>query len=646
MMQVGFTVLAREDDVDFNFHGRRPGDGSALVTFAADHGGCAALMGRLYYRDELLSRLRRDGAQGEYCSNAALALAVWRRWGDAGVERLEGDFCLLIWDTASNLLIAARDPLGGYPLFWVRHADRFAVGTAMGPLLELLPQRRLNLDFLAEYLARPALAIQERASPECVWEAIQRVAAGCVVQMHIATGAVKCLRAWNWLERMVDPGSAQIEEIAGQFAQRFRPAVRERIQGLTASRLSGGMDSTAVSLTARDCLRASGQTPLHTLSIVYPRLETLAGEIPYIEAALADQPDIVSHKIVGDELLTYDSFEDPPDHDEPFPGLFDMARERVLIDTAAQAGVQTILTGHGGDDMLEVPPFHITELLRTGRLWAAWRDASRWAAARNVDPWVLFYRFGVANLLPMRLRGGMRALVNRGLVDWKHQGEGSIAPWIRPRFARTHHLYERGLRNLRWLYASCRPVSLSLALASIQAHVGDCCRWSLAAPRGIAIAHPFTDPRLLCLGLGIAVRFRQEPGTHKPLLASALGDVLPEKIRKRRAKGHFNEVYYRGLARRLPTLEKLINQPAIDELGLFDGQMLMQCLRQTALGIEHSTAGSMRLDLTLSAIAWLSTAERWRASMVPPVETVRITRDTLRAAAGWRPAAPMPSIAP
>ena len=172
------------------------------------------------------------------------------------------------------------------------------------------------------------------------------------------------------------------------------------------------------------------------------------------------------------------------------------------------------------------------------------------------------------------------------------------------------------------LYASCRPVALSLMLAALKAHNGDTCRWYMAAPRGIVMAHPFLDPRLVQLGLGIKLRFRQEPGRQKPILAHALRDVLPAAIRDRRGKGHFNEIYYAGLARHLPTLETLIRRAPVEDLGWVDKGVLVECLRQAALGVDPSGFGVSQLEITLSLLAWLSLQEKGRGSPPAPVEVL------------------------
>jgi len=73
-------------------------------------------------------------------NDAALALTGYRHLGRASLERLEGDFALVIWDAETTELIGLRDPLGGYPLFWTQHESTFALSTSLRPLCAMLPQ--------------------------------------------------------------------------------------------------------------------------------------------------------------------------------------------------------------------------------------------------------------------------------------------------------------------------------------------------------------------------------------------------------------------------------------------------------------------------------------------------------------------------
>jgi asparagine synthase (glutamine-hydrolysing) len=627
-MQVGFTVLSRDGGVEFQLFGTREGERFLLVTFCQAAGCSAVLLGRLYYRQEFLAALapHPERVLAERCrsDDAALALAAYRRFGPGGIARLEGDFALALWDAREKRLLAARDPLGGYPLFWSENAGAVALGTSLPHLLRLGPERELDLDYLAEFLMLPRCSIQEVAGERCAYEGIHHLLPGNVLTVQPPGGAVRRRAYWDWLERMTDPGTERPEEAGARYAQLLRQAVRERLRGRTASHLSGGMDSTSVCLLAADAVRSGGEAPLHALSLVYERLTGLARETPYIEDVLRRHPDIVAHRVCGDELLDFDGFTDPPPHDEPWPALARSAMDCGLTLAAADAGAHTVLTGIGADEILDLPPLHITDLLRAGRLGAAWVEAARWARASTCSLWNVFYPFGLANLLPAWAHVGLGPLLRQGYASWEKQSDYTIAPWIRPGFARRYGLRARGLDYVRRTYSAGWPAALALALTAIADSAGDVGHWCLAAPRGMAVANPFLDPRVLRFGLGSLVRLRVEPGRQKPLLNEAMRDVLPDRIRNRARKGHFNEVYFLGLARNLPGLEAMVRHAPVEDLGIFDREVLLRCLHQAALGIVKDMNGLSRLNLSLALFQWLTRQREWCKAVGPPTKVIRM----------------------
>src|SRR5262249_24949694 len=157
-----------------------------LVAQAAAAGVRAVLMGRLYYRKELrvgldLAVLKYNSRVGnhEEESDAVLALAVYRRHGIEGLDRLEGDFALVIFDEGARRLLAMRDPMGGYPIFYtVRQNNAIAAGTHMGPLLGAQATRTLNQEYLADYLVSPGIPLEESPDARTAYQGIQRVLPG------------------------------------------------------------------------------------------------------------------------------------------------------------------------------------------------------------------------------------------------------------------------------------------------------------------------------------------------------------------------------------------------------------------------------------------------------------------------------------
>lgn len=621
LMQLGMAVSVVGGTLDVKLTEDAAGRRADILSFAGDGLEGAVLFGRLHYRPR---------GPDDPVSDAAFVLAAYSGDGERALERLEGEFSLVVWSRSAGAVLAMRDPLGGYPLFWTNRGPDFAIGSGMAALLAFRGDAALDHDFLADYLTRPLLALDEPPDEATSHVGVRRVLPGTILTFPLTGGAPRHNRYWDWRDRIIDPGTDRTEEIAEQVDAALRAAIRERMHGRVASHFSGGMDSTAIALVARD-ERADRTEPVHALSFVYDRLATLREETPYIQSALQGQAGLVHHPVPADDLLAFDSFGRDLPMDEPFPGLRNLDRDRPVYAVADEARVNALLTGEGGDDLFEHPPFHIADLIRSGRLLPAWRESRRSARAYNTDAWRIFWQFGAEHLVPTGLRSGLRSLLQRGRVDWRAQGTGTVAPWISADFARRHDMRERSLRQTKWLNSSGGSLGMSAALAGIQCRVGDRRRWTLAAPLGMTLSHPFLDPRLLRLGLGIRQRYRQEPGQQKPILAHAMRNVLPPEILKRRAKGSFNEVYYRGLVRNRPLIERIIRESPVGELGMMDQEMLIECVRQTSLGVAFSVGGSQQMEQSLSLAQWLHTVASSRGT--PDVRWVGLPAETATAGA-------------
>jgi asparagine synthase (glutamine-hydrolysing) len=126
----------------------------------------------------------------------------------------------------------------------------------------------------------------------------------------------------------------------------------------------------------------------------------------------------------------------------------------------------------------------------------------------------------------------------------------------------------------------------------------------------------------------------------KPVLAEAMRDLLPECIRNRRYKGHFNEVYYLGLARNVPSLERMIREAPLDDLEMFDTGNLIQSLQEASFaGVNPRQL--QRLDFTLALIKWLGMHEAWQRTQEPATQTIKVQRhDGSRVSASGGPEVP------
>jgi asparagine synthase (glutamine-hydrolysing) len=604
-MRAGFCITVEGQVARFSLPQRSAL--GRLLSVAQEHSVTAVLVGRLHYRDDLVRALAGSDRPGDRASDAALTLAAYGRWGREGLSRLEGCFALAVWDAETRRLYGRRDLLGGFPLYWGQSARCLAVGTSLRQVCAAVGADVLDAEYEAEYLMLPCCGHHELFSERTPYQGAQRLLPQAILEADLAMGRVEARKHWDWLDRLEEPASHDLPNLGARYRELLQAAVRERLAGPTAAHVSGGLDSTSVALlAAAEIERGDGESPLHTISLVYDSMAVLAREREVIAAAVRGNRDLVPHFIAADGLLDFASYSAPPHHDEPWPWLSMAGTEMARVEEAARAGVATVLTGQGADELLDMGPYHLADLLRRGRLIRVWREACAAAHAENCGVWPILFPFGLQELVPPGWRDGFGPILRGGYAGWPHMGQFTIPPWIRPAYAKRHALRDRAIARARRFDQPGRSRVLAVALDKIAGRSGDLGRWYLSAPRGILVEHPFLDPRLLCFLLGVHARVPAQPRTiSKPILVEAMKGILPDSIRLRNKAGFFNEPYFRGISRHAPELERRLcrgDYPAPDWL---DTEALLQCVRQSALGIGNNRVQMDRLNVTLSWLKWL-----------------------------------------
>ena len=573
-------------------------------------GFCAIVMGNFYYWDRPTSSARAT----DFCRRKSqLIVEVFRDQGIAGLRKLEGDFAFVLFESGGQL-IAGRDPMGGYPLFWAPVSVGVAVSTSLWRLSNLAGTTVIDREFIADFLVAPSQRT-EAGGEASVYQMIRRVRPGWIIAVDRRSKRVSNLSQWSWQEEIGECEANSFKDLTEDYRCTLSAAVSERLGNRTLVHVSGGMDSTSVYLLAQEALAHRGaRDQLHSFSLVYKQLSTLAGEQRYIDAALGDLDAGGAHRFDADNVLDYDIFRDPPFHEEPYHALWRLGMDQVSIEVAASINAGTILTGIGADDLLEFLPFHIGDLARRFRIVNAWREAVRFGKVYDCNPAALVKPFVIEPIIARWGLGRWYGPALRGVLQDTAQ-QCVVPPWINDSFARRHDLKGRAVEASRRIYGNGRDTGTSVALYALSAMAGDVARWSLAAPRGIRLVHPFLDRRIIRLGLSARRRFSSELGA-KRVLSEAMRGRLPEIVQSRRRKAHFNEVYYRGIRRNLLLLEKMVAQSQ-DELEVFHKERLLSCLREGAMALTPART-LQRLDFALALVCWQQQVARSQSSAAMP----------------------------
>jgi len=493
---------------------------------------------RIDNRSALISELGA-GQNGERpVTDADLIVRAYRRWGTTCPEHLRGAFAFAIWDPREHRLFCARDRMGLRPFHYVWSEPRFVFGSEINALLAhpAVP-RRINDTRVADFLARIHLS-----NEYTFYEDISRLPPGhCAL---IDREGMDVHAYWTLtLPEERDLGSEAA--YAEAFRAVFSSAVEDRLRanGPVGSFLSGGLDSSSVTATAR----AASSGDLHTFSATYEQTPSV-DEREYIRAVLK-QGDYHSHVVDGND---YDPLKE-------FPEFSRALQKATLAHTPSQmwmlnravrdAGLNVVLDGHGGDEVASHGHGYPGQLARERRWGALARDlrGSLQNAAVSWPGVFLTYWLrhgGLPDRIGRKLLGLLRSA---GLVGGKQEPSPRL---ISSDLARRTQISDRKRRHRKQGPAAAsseRQYHFRQLTTTIQPAVLEELN-HLASARSVEPRFPFWDLRVVefCLSLPPSVKRKQ--GVGRQILKFGLASVLPNQVRTRTDKTGFRPSVTHALA--------------------------------------------------------------------------------------------------
>lgn len=528
--------------------------------------------GVLYNQQELQRTLDQSPA----ASDAALVAAAFARWGEDFLHHIKGIFALVVWDSAAGRVIAARDPFGEYPLFFAGGNGReLLVSISIDALLaDPRVSRTLNRAALADHLC------QRWPDPtETFFDAVRRVPPGH--RLVSTTAGLKIDRYWDPLP--VDrPVNWVSEDELEEFDARLEVAVERVCRGRTGLLLSGGLDSVTVGSAAVDLARRSRTNPPLAFSVAYPGLlseeptqRAVASALGMEHAVIPFWEGVPQGSLVSEALRLTQTM--PVLMHSPWTPVY----EHVLR-LARARGVQTVLTGNGGDELMSPIPIYIADAMRTGNLVGLVGHLAAWKRSFNAPKsWYtrgMLWTYGVRALGVSVADQIFPKTVNRRRIRRSMQ------------FAPEYVAPDSGLQSdlERRVRTSLKPKPWgSLYLQELRArlnHTLDSWAREESFERGrrlgLHFSHPLLDADLAAMVYRIPQRLIYKDGRSKYLFRRRLERRIPglgfDRQKKLGAGGFFRSI----LASELPGIWGRTQLTALGQLGVVDvrgaGEMVVR----------------------------------------------------------------------
>jgi asparagine synthase (glutamine-hydrolysing) len=456
-------------------------------------------------RAELIRKLECEGRHVlPTVPDTDLVLHAYHAWGEDCVSHLLGDFAYAMWDGRTNRLFCARDHFGVKPFYFAQTPHSFVFSNTLN-CVRLSPavSDDLNASAIGDFL----LFGYNQEPTTTTFAGIQRLPPA-----HVLTwsgGSLRLRRYWTL------PVSGQIRYRTGtDYVERFRElwriAIEDRLRADSVGVLmSGGLDSTAIAVTARGPSTGREPVDLRAHTLVYEHLIP-DHERHYAEVA-AEALGIPLHYLTADNYTLFERSEErecqtPEPSDNPLPAMTaDLFRQIARHCRVA-------LSGEGGDSALRASPAsHFLNLLKTGRPAVLISDLAR-CLAHGQRP-------------PLGIRTALKHW--RGHGPW----EPVYPPWI------SQEVETRLDLRARWKELNGEPPSADSPRPGAS-HELRSPYWASVFERydpgftlfPIAVRHPFFDVRLLTYLLAVPP---MPWFLNKTILRAAMHGTMPEPVRQR-----------------------------------------------------------------------------------------------------------------
>ena len=551
--------------------------------------------GEIFNFPALKAELEAAGCAFRTRSDTEVLLHAYARWGEAMLDRLNGQFAFALYDRQEGFVFLARDRFGILPLFYAERRGDLYFGSevkalfASGELERALDPAGLD-EVFTFWAARP---------PRTPFAGIRALEPGCSARWREGRLSV---RRWYHIEYA--PAAAEPAAALARLDELLRSSVSHRLLAdvPVGGYLSGGLDSSAI------CSLAAAQSPaeLRTFSVAFadPRFDESAHQD---EMARAVRSRHAVARIDGGEIAAV--FPDVVRHAETPLVRSAPAPLYLLSRLARERGITVTLSGEGADEL-----FYGYDLFKEAavRLFCLRQPQSRTRprlfdrlyaylapGERAGDFWRRSFLAGdtpddplFSHLPRFRLTEWIKDFYapefRAGLSGWDAQAE--LRDSLPPAFARWSPLARAAYLEMVTL--------LSPYLLSSQ---GD----RMAMAHGVEARVPFLDHRVFEFAAALPDRSKLRGLEEKAILRRWADDVMPRALARRPKQPYRAPDVPAFFGPRPPEyVAELLEPASVKRGGIFHPTAVAGLVRRCQSGVATGVREGQALVAILSTQLW------------------------------------------
>lgn len=219
----------------------------------------AIFAGQIYNKDEVSNKLLTLGYDLGDNSDTNLVLNSYLEWGKDCLNCLNGTFSLAIWEKNSKTLFLARDRVGVKPLFYYSYPNGILFASNIKTLMQSgMVKKEIDQEGLKQIL----LLGPARSPSAGIIKKVKELKMGAFLTFDKDGENTK-----SYWTIKAKPHLDNLEQTVEKTKELLDDAIIRQLKGCPACMLSGGLDSSIISMVASNYYKDS--TPIDTYSVDY-----------------------------------------------------------------------------------------------------------------------------------------------------------------------------------------------------------------------------------------------------------------------------------------------------------------------------------------------------------------------------------------
>lgn len=335
--------------------------------------------GELYNTQELRKELKSAGYDFSGHSDTEVVLKAYLCWGKSCVEKFNGIFALGIWNSKTQELFLARDPMGVKPFFYAENQGKFIFSSELKTILASgYIEAQADLNTIGEILL-----MGPGRTPGCgVFKGIKELKPG-----YYGILSAQGLKTTQYFKLEDAPCTDTFEEAVAKTRFLVTDSIeRQLISDVPIGTfLSGGLDSSIISAVAAKHMQERGKT-LETFSVFYRDNEKYFKPGKFQPNSDHDYIDIMvkhlgckNHKIYIDTEELVEALFSAVDARD-LPGMADVDSSLLLFSQEIKNHVTVGLSGECADEIFGGYPWFRDKSIRESEGFP-WAQSTKWRSS-------------------------------------------------------------------------------------------------------------------------------------------------------------------------------------------------------------------------------------------------------------------------